>query len=238
MPGFMFPSNEISGYRLVVDDAVTESNNLIIGSDKPDTHIVNANYGIDFESSIVGDVSRVHASDKCIQCGKTLEEIKAIEIGNIFKLGDFYSKSMGLSFTEEGGEITYPHMGSYGIGLGRLMTAIVEANHDEKGIIWPSGLAPYNFFLMGIGKSFRVKNVVDSLADELGSDVLFDDRHESVGVKFKDFDLLGIPYRIVVSTKGLQDGNAEFYERRTGKSWRVPLEMVVRTCNALVEESI
>ena len=129
-------------------------------------------------------------------------------------------------------------MGSYGLGLGRLMTAIVEENHDEKGIIWPQGLAPYTFFLMGIGKSFRVKNVVETLAEELGSEVLFDDRHESVGVKFKDYDLLGIPFRIVVSSKGIQDGNAEFYERKSGRVWHVPIEMVLQTCRALIGQSI
>ncbi len=238
VPGFLFPSNEITGYKLVVDDSVSETDNLIVGSDKPEVHILNANFGRDFESSIVGDIARIHADNECLRCRTKLEEVKAIEVGNIFKLGDFYSKSIGLSFAEENGETVYPHMGSYGIGLGRLMTAIVESNHDERGIIWPPGIAPYSFFLMGIGKSFRVKNVVESLAAELGSKVLFDDRHESVGVKFKDYDLLGIPYRIVVSTKGLQDGNAEFYERRTGRSWRVPLEMAGRTCRALIDESI
>lgn len=238
IPGFLFPSNEITGYKLVVDDLVAESDNLIVGSDKPDFHIKNASFGIDFESTLVGDIVRIRANTECVQCGALLEEVKAIEIGNIFKLGDFYSKSMGLSFPEESGEVSHPHMGSYGIGLGRLMTAIVEANHDEKGIIWPQGLAPYNFYLMGIGKSFRVKNVVENLSVEMGVNVLFDDRHDSVGVKFKDFDLLGIPYRIVVSTKGLLDGNVEFYERKTGKSWRVPVEMVTKTCRALVDESI
>ena len=238
VPGFLFPSNEITGYRLVVDDSVAESNNLIVGADKIDTHIKNANFGKDFGSTFVGDIARVHDDTLCFQCHKPMQEVKAIEIGNIFKLGNFYSKSIGLSFTEEDGMVAHPHMGSYGIGLGRLLTAIVESNHDERGIIWPKGLAPYNFFLMGIGKSFRVKNVVEMLAEELGSDVLFDDRHESVGVKFKDYDLIGIPYRIVVSTKGLQEGNVEFFERSSGKSWRVPLEMAGRTCKALIDDSM
>ena len=237
-PGFLFPSNDITGFRLVIDDIVAESANLVVGSDRKGRHIMNANFGRDFESDIVGDVSRIHADNKCVRCETMLEEEKAIEVGNIFKLGDFYSRSIGLSFTEENGEVAYPYMGSYGIGLGRLVSAIVEANHDERGIIWPVGLAPYNFFLMGIGKSFRVKNVVESLSEELGSEVLFDDRHESVGVKFKDFDLLGIPYRIVVSTKSLQDGNVEFYERRSGRTWRVPLEMVVKTCRALLSGNV
>ena len=237
IPGFLFPSNEITGYRLVVDDTVAETDNLIVGADKMDTHIKNANFGKDFESPRVGDIAVIHEDDRCLQCGTALQEIKAIELGNIFKLGNFYSKSIGLSFTEETGETEHPHMGSYGIGMGRLMTAIVEANHDDKGIIWPAGLAPFSFFLMGIGKSFRVKTVVESLAEELGSMLLFDDRHESVGVKFKDFDLLGIPYRIVVSTKGLQDGNVEFYERKTGRAWNVPVDSVAETCRELLEES-
>ena len=237
-PGCLFPSNDITGFRHVADDSVTESDNLVVGADKPETHMRNANFGVDFGADIVGDVTELHGDDKCFHCGCALEEHPAIELGNIFKLGDFYSRSMGLSFTEEDGETAYPHMGSYGLGLGRLMTAVVEANHDERGIIWPAGLAPYNFFLMGIGKSFRVKNIVESLSKELGEDVLFDDRHESVGVKFKDFDLLGIPYRIVISSKSLQDGNAEFYQRSTGKAWKVPVEMVARTCRALIEQRV
>ncbi len=238
VPGYLFPSNNITGYKLVVDDLVAESDNLIVGADKPDRHIKNANFGRDFESNIVGDITIVHEDDTCIRCGKKLERIAAIEIGNIFKLGDFYSKSIGLSYTEDSGDVSNPYMGSYGIGMSRLLTAIVEANHDERGIIWPPKLAPYSFFLMGIGKSFKVRKVVDSLAEELGSNCLFDDRYESVGVKFKDFDLLGIPYRIVVSTKSLQDGNAEFYERKTDRFWRVPLEMVSQTCKALISKSI
>ncbi|MBI9108002.1 MAG: proline--tRNA ligase [Spirochaetales bacterium] len=238
LPGYMFPSNEITGFRFVIDDLVAESNNLVVGADKAGRHILNANFGRDFESELVGDIARIHADNKCIRCTTVLEEMQAIEVGNIFKLGDFYSKSIGLSFTEENGDVVHPHMGSYGIGLGRLMSAVVEANHDERGIKWPEALSPYNFFLMGIGKSFRVKNVVENISEELGSDVLFDDRHESVGIKFKDFDLLGLPYRIVVSTKSLQDGNVEFYERRTEKTWRVPLEMVVKTCRALIAENI
>jgi prolyl-tRNA synthetase len=238
VPGYLFPSKEHTGFRLVIDDLVAESDNIVVGADKPDMHIKNINFGRDFESDLVGDITRVHVDNKCIRCETGLEEQPAIEVGNIFKLGDFYSKSIGLSFTEENGDVVHPHMGSYGIGLERLMSAIVEANHDESGIIWPYKLAPYKFYLMGIGKSFRVKNVVESLSEELGSDVLFDDRHESVGVKFKDFDLLGIPFRIVVSTKSLLDGNVEYYERSSGKTWRVPLEMVIKTCRALIAENI
>ncbi|MDC7124839.1 MAG: proline--tRNA ligase [Spirochaetales bacterium] len=236
-PGYIFPSNEKTGFPLVVDDSISGSDNLVVGSDRLGYHIKNVNFGIDFESKIVGDIVRIHSDDKCIYCRSSLEEKNTIEIGNIFKIGDFYSKAIGLSFTEENGEISYPYMGTYGIGLGRLLMGIVEANHDDKGIIWPKHLAPYNFFLMGIGKSFRVKNVVEELFEQLGSDVLFDDRHESIGVKFKDFELLGLPYRIVVSAKSLQEGKAEFYERKTGKTWDVPLELVNKTCTSLLEDS-
>ncbi len=233
-PGFLFPSAEITGFRHVVDDLVAQSANLVVGADKPGKHIVNANFGRDFESELIGDIVSIHAKDLCTQCETPMKEFAALEVGNVFKLGDFYSKSIGLSFTEENGGVGYPHMGSYGIGLGRLMGAVVEANHDEQGIIWPMELTPYCFYLMGIGKSLRVKKVVDSLAEDLGSMVLFDDRHESIGVKFKDFDLLGIPYRIVISTKSLEDGNAEFYERKTRKTWRVPVGDVYSECTKLI----
>ncbi|WP_455382953.1 His/Gly/Thr/Pro-type tRNA ligase C-terminal domain-containing protein, partial [Salinispira pacifica] len=131
-----------------------------------------------------------------------------------------------LHFQEEGGGVGYPFMGAYGIGIGRLMAAIVEANHDKKGILWPPEIAPYRIFLMSIGKSHRVRELTEMVSDELGDSVLYDDRRESISAKFKDADLLGIPYRVVVSTRSLEDGSVEVMERRTGRVFRVP---VVRT---------
>lgn len=223
---------------LAVDDAVANSNNLIISSTEKGRVNMNCNFSIDFETSLVGDIGNMRGHRQCIQCGADLEDFRATELGNIFKIGDFFSRSLEFQFQEYDGALLYPHMGSYGIGMGRLMAAVVQANHDDKGIRWPFALAPFKMFLMGIGKSHRVKEMVDSIYDDLGPElVLCDDRLESVGVKFKDADLLGIPYRVVVSTKGLERGVVEFYERRSGRTWDVPFERAAASFRQFMNEA-
>ncbi len=224
-PGFVSPLGIPEDVLVVVDDSVANSNNLVMGGNEQDLHYVNINFGRDFESNLVGDIARVRGKDSCFQCASPLKEVRAIELGNIFKLGDIYSRSMDLEFQDDKRKRYYPHMGSYGIGIGRLMSAMVAANRDEKGIGWPKEAAPFKVFLMGIGKSHKVKEAVFNLYQELGEDlVLVDDRVESPGVKFFDADLIGIPYRVVVTTGLLSSNEVEIYERASGKTWQVPLE--------------
>jgi prolyl-tRNA synthetase len=149
-----------------------------------------------------------------------------MELGNIFKLGEKYSREMNLEYTDDNDKLLYPSMGAYGIGMGRLMAAVVEANSDEKGIVWPSHLAPYTIFLMGIGKSLSVNKVVDQIYNLMPHTMLCDDRKESPGVKFKDADLIGIPLRIVVSAKHLAEDKVEFHDRKSGETWFVPIDSV------------
>jgi prolyl-tRNA synthetase len=231
VPGYLSPIGLQAEMPIIVDDVVANSINLVYGSNEEGLHYINANFGRDYESEYVADIARIKAGNRCKQCGASLREQRVVELGNIFKLGDFYTRSMGLSFQDDNGNQVFPHMGAYGIGLGRLMAAIVERNNDERGIIWPPHLAPYKAFLMGIGKSLQVKNVVERMHDEYSSEILLDDRSESPGVKFKDADLIGLPMRIVVSSQHLQQGKVEFHDRRTDETWLVALDNVENVLN-------
>jgi len=222
VPGFMSPVNPPGSIVIVIDDTVVNSSNLAIASCEVGYYYLNANFGRDFDSYHVTDISRIKAGDLCLSCGAELEEIHALELGNLFKLDDYFSKKMNLQFQDEDGCKRNPYMGSYGIGLGRLIMAIVEANHDERGILWPYELAPFKYFLMGIGKSHTIKRYVDEIEEMLGPDVLVDDRAESISKKFRDAELLGIPLRIVVSSRYIEDEQVELCDRRTRDKWLVP----------------
>ena len=212
--------------EIVVDDTIANTSNLVLGANEEGHHYTGVNFGRDFEVETVADISRIVDGDICLQCGETLKEIRAVEIGNIFKLGKFYTEAMDLSFDDDSGNKVYPEMGSYGIGVGRLIAATVEANHDGKGIVWPPNLAPFKVFLMGIGRSFKVRQVLERLHADYPDIILFDDREESPGVKFQDADLLGLPLRIIVSSRYLQEGRVEFHDRKTGETWLVGMDQI------------
>jgi len=231
--GSLSPIGLPPGLRLVVDDAVARSANLVYGANQAGFHYRNGNFGRDFESPDVADISLTRGQRICLQCGGTLEEIQAVEVGHIFKLGDYYTRAMNLAFQDDHGRAAYPQMGCWGIGLGRLMDAVAWANRDERGLAWPEALAPFRAYLMSIGQSLAVKKAAEELAAELGEEVLFDDREDSPGVKFKDADLLGIPLRLVVSTKHLAEGLVEVQERRTGRVSLLPAAQAVRAVQDL-----
>jgi len=233
VPGYLSPVGCGRSLRVVVDDAVARSGNLVTGANEPDAHLRNVNFGRDFDSREVADIALTQNERICLQCGGTLREIRAIEVGHIFKLGDYYTRKMDLSFQDERGGSTFPHMGCYGVGLGRLMDAVVRAHHDERGIVWPAALAPFKAYLMSVGKSLSVKKTADDLARELGDQVLYDDRDESPGVKFMDADLLGLPLRIVVASKHMGDGVVEVRRRCCGEPTLVPLGEVPRLVQEL-----
>ncbi|MFP4363372.1 MAG: proline--tRNA ligase [Spirochaetia bacterium] len=223
VPGYLSPLDAPERMIIVVDDSVSNSANLVIGANEWERHFVNVNFGRDFETENVADIVKIKTPARCFQCGADLEAQPVLEVANIFKLGNFYSRSMGLIFTDDKGKETHPFMGSYGIGMGRLLSAIVETNHDEQGVVWPIRISPFKAFLMGIGKSISVKRVVDEIHRQLGTLVLVDDRGESPGVKFQDSDLLGFPFRIVVTAKHLEDQKVELLERRSGKKKVLPI---------------
>ena len=169
----------------------------------------------------------VEAGEACIECGKALELHKAIEIGHIFKLGLRYSEPMGANvLTSEGTEVPIV-MGSYGIGLDRIVSAAIEAHHDENGIIWPRAIAPFDVVVTPIKpKDPEQMEVAVGIYDDLvraGFDALLDDRDERPGVKFKDADLIGIPFRVVPGPRALAKGNVELFSRADGETTEVPL---------------
>ncbi len=234
IPGYLSPiglDNEVRELdmhlRIVVDESVANTPNLVYGSNEHGYHYLNVNFGRDYDAKLVADISRITAGHTCFYCDTPLERLRALELGNIFRLGDHYTRRMELTLHDERGNLIYPQMGSYGIGLGRLMAAIVENSHDEAGIIWPPEIAPYQVYLMAIGKSASIKRRAEQLYKRLGELALFDDRNESVSVKFKDADLLGIPYRIVVSSTTLQDSMVEVRERADGTTYRVSEDQIL-----------
>ncbi|MFL5720739.1 MAG: His/Gly/Thr/Pro-type tRNA ligase C-terminal domain-containing protein, partial [Chloroflexota bacterium] len=180
------------------------------------------NLGRDFTPDVVADLTNVQAGDPCPTCGEPVILRNGIEVGNIFKLGTRYADAFGATYLGEDGVAHPIIMGSYGIGVGRNVACIVEAHHDEKGIIWPAEVAPYAAHLVSIGaaKEPRVAEVAErlhALAAEAGREILWDDRDESPGVKFTDAELLGMPWILTVSPRSLAAGGVEVTERATGE---------------------
>jgi len=235
VPGYLSPVGLGDRLRVVVDDAVARSGNLVCGANEPGVHLANVNFGRDFHTREVTDIALTQDERICLQCGGTLREIRAMEVGHIFKLGDHYTRRMNLTFQDERGGSTYPQMGCYGVGLGRLMDAVVRAHHDERGIVWPPALAPFKAYLMSVGKSLSVKKVADELSVKLGDQVLYDDRDDSPGVKFTDADLIGLPLRLVVANRHLSKGLVEVRRRTGGDPFLVPIEDTPRLVEELSE---
>ena len=216
---------------VIVDELVARSPNLVAGANRPGWHLRNVNVGRDYAPDTVAEITNARAGDTCIRCGAPLRLSKGIEVGNIFKLGTDFSVPMGAMFLGEDGDRHPIVMGSYGIGLGRNVACIVEAHHDEKGIVWPAEVAPYAAHLVAIGanRDPHVRATAERLHDlaaEAGRDILYDDRDESPGVKFTDAELLGMPWILTVSPRSLAAGGIEVTERRTGERATRPLDEV------------
>jgi len=218
----------LEGVRVVADDSAPESPNLVTGANKPDAHLRNVNYGRDWSADAVADIALARDGDPCPSCGSRLRRDRGIEMGHIFKLGTVYSEKLGATYLDRQGVARPAVMGSYGIGLERLLAAVVEANHDEKGITWPASLAPFDAHLVALSTDRPgVAEAADRLYADLqaaGVGVLYDDREESPGVKFNDADLLGMPLRITVSPRTLEKGAAEIKGRREAELTLCPLE--------------
>jgi len=217
--GFASPIG-VKGVKVVADDSITSGSNFIVGANKPGYHFRNANYPRDFQVDLMADIALAQSGDSCPKCGGELSSARGIEVGHVFKLGTFISEKFGASFLDNDGTSRPIVMGCYGIGLGRLLAAIVEQSHDDKGIIWPLSVAPYKAHLcpLNLEKS-AVLPTAEKIYQELqkeGIEVLFDDRGDSPGVKFNDADLLGIPLRLTLSPRTLQSQSVEA-KWRTGK---------------------
>jgi len=207
---------------VVVDDLAARSPNLVAGANREGFHLRNVNVGRDFTPDVVTDVVSARNGDPCPKCGGTVALDKGIEVGNIFKLGTDFSIPMGATYLGEDGERHPIVMGSYGIGLGRNVACIVEAHHDDKGIIWPASVAPYPAHLVTVSaaREPRVTAEAEGLYTRLadaGVEVLYDDRDESPGVKFTDAELLGMPLIVTISPRSLAAGGAEVTVRATAE---------------------
>jgi prolyl-tRNA synthetase len=229
----------VTNMQILIDQALVGRKNLIAGANKNDYHLRNVTLGEDFEAE-VEDLRQTAAGDACIRCGAPLEVRKTVEIGHIFKLGYKYSESMGLHVQSEKGEDITPIMGSYGIGIERILCAAVELYHDKDGIVLPPAIAPFDVVVtpVNIGDAAQAEAAerIYGECKAAGLDAIFDDRDERPGVKFKDADLVGIPFRITVGKK-LGSGLVELVPRRGKQMREVPIGEVAATVAALIGES-
>jgi prolyl-tRNA synthetase len=197
---------------------------------RPGWHLRNVNVPRDFEPDLYADLTLARAGDACPRCCVPLEVIRAIEVGHVFQLGTKYAEALHATFLDESGTARPVVMGSYGIGLGRLMACIIEGHHDDLGIVWPVAVAPYDAHLVSLA---RPGTAEEQAAEALyvgmrtaGLDVLYDDRPERAGVKFNDADLLGVPVRLTLSPRTLATGAVELKLRREAEPRTVPLEPI------------
>ena len=213
--------------RVLADDSVLDSPNLIAGANKHGFHLKNVNHGRDWQAELVTDLSLAREGDACINCGSAVEIKRGIELGHIFKLLTVWSEKMHANYLDSDGQEQVPVMGSYGIGTSRLLQSVIEANHDQHGITWPAAVAPYDLHIVGLGlEAEETAAKAEALYDALlaaGLEVLFDDRLEpTAGVKFNDADLIGLPLRVTVSPRSLAKGAVEVKRRVGGELELVP----------------
>ncbi|OGO34040.1 MAG: proline--tRNA ligase [Chloroflexi bacterium RBG_16_57_11] len=231
VPGYASPVG-LKGALVIVDDAIPHSPNLVAGANEEGYHLLNTNYGRDYQAEIIADIAAAQDGDLCPRCSQPLRGVRGVEVGNIFKLGTHFSESMGCTYLDADGQTHPVVMGSYGIGIGRLMACIAEQHHDEYGLVWPVSVAPYLVHLVLLaGKgSAENPNIATRLYTDLqsaGIDTLYDDRSESPGVKFNDADLIGLPLRLTVSERALKAGGVELKRRDLAEREVVPLDQVI-----------
>ncbi|SHE61885.1 proline--tRNA ligase [Caloramator proteoclasticus] len=226
--------------ELLIDYEVKNTKNMIVGANETGYHIINANFGRDF-NGIVGDFRNITQGDRCPKCGGSITINRGIEVGHIFKLGTKYSEKMNATFVDEKGEQKPIIMGCYGIGINRTMAAIIEQNHDEKGIIWPISIAPYKVIVVPVAmkddEQVKVAEEIYNKLNDMGVETLIDDRDERAGVKFNDADLIGIPIRITVGKK-IKDGIVEFKLRNSSEVIDIKVEDIYNRVLEVIKENI
>lgn len=205
---------------VVVDDLIPQSPNLVAGANENGHHLRNVNYGRDYQATFVTDIAAAGAGSLCPRCSTPMRAVRGVEVGNIFKLGTDFSEKLGAFFLDRDGQSRPVVMGSYGIGVGRLMACVAEEHHDEHGLVWPVSLAPYQAHLLVLGgrqagqsESARIGEELYTRLAAASIDCLYDDRDESPGVKFADADLIGLPFRLTVSERSLRAGGIELKRR-------------------------
>ncbi len=237
--GFIGIFNLPEGIRVLWDNSLYGVKNLVVALNEPDWHYVNVNPGRDFEYGEFVDVAQMEEGDPCPQCGEPLKVKRGLELGHIFLLGTRYSEPMRAYYTDAEGNEKPIVMGCYGIGISRVMAAIVEQFHDERGIKWPVPVAPFELEVICLNMSDQdMVQTAERLymeAEEKGIEVIYDDRDQSAGFKFADADLVGFPYRIVVGKK-VREGKVELQRRVTGERWDLPVEEAIQRVKEMIEE--
>jgi prolyl-tRNA synthetase len=228
----------LAGMRIVADTSAVEAANLVGGANEADYHYINTNHGRDWKADVIADIALARGGDACATCGTPLEVRRGIEMGHVFKLGTMYSEKMDVHYLDEHGERQPAVMGCYGIGVERMLAAVIEANHDDNGIIWPTEVSPYDVHVVALNiEQDAVAAAISQLEVALGEarlSVLIDDRADSAGIKFKDADLLGMPVRLTVSPRALEKGGVELRQRKTGETEIVPTERLVERVHSLL----
>jgi len=235
--GFVSPVG-LTKFTTIVDDSITHGINYVGGANKIDYHLTNINYPRDFTADIELDISIAREGDPCPQCTSELITRRGIEIGHIFKLGTRYSDSLGATYTDNDGKPQSIVMGCYGIGIGRILAGSIEEHSDDKGIVFPKSIAPYEVLIVGLNTnneqtSLKAAEIYTRLS-KLGIDILYDDRNETAGVKFNDADLIGIPIRIVVSTRNIENNLYEIKKRCDKEGILVSGENIEKCINEML----
>lgn len=227
VPGYASPVGLAPGRAVVVvDRSVTRARNLVAGANREGVHLRNVNFPRDFAAHHVADVALARDGDRCARCGGTLRLERGIELGHIFKLGTKYSQALGTTYLDRDGRARPLVMGCYGIGIGRLLAAVVEAHHDEAGVVWPVSVAPFHVLVTVLGpKEPTQLDLAASLAEHLsraGLDVLLDDRERTAGEKFHDARLVGVPVLVTVGPRSLRRGEVDLERRWDGVRTSAP----------------
>ena len=212
VPGYGSPVG-VRDCLIVVDDAAAESPNLVAGANEAGYHLLNVNCGRDYQADMITDIALARAGDLAPDGQGTLQEVRGVEVGNIFKLGTRYSSAVGATYLDAEGNTQPIIMGSYGIGVGRLLACVAQEHHDDKGLKLPLAVAPYQVHLVALRGGETYTEMLYQSMQAAGFEVLYDDRDETAGVKFNDADLIGVPLRVTVSNRSLQAGGVE-YKRR------------------------
>jgi prolyl-tRNA synthetase len=227
-PGYLGPIGTKKPVKVVADRTVANMSDFVVGSNEVDFHTTGVNWGRDLPEPVVADIRNVRPGDPSPDGKGKIEICRGIEVGHVFQLGTKYSEAMGATFLDETGKPQPMIMGCYGIGITRILGAAIEQNNDERGIIWPESIAPFEVVLcpMGYDRSDAVRAETDKLYDALtqaGIDVILDDRGERPGVMFADWELIGVPHRLVIGERGLKEGKVEYQGRRDAEPTLLPI---------------
>jgi prolyl-tRNA synthetase len=228
-PGYLGPIGTKKPIKVVADRTVANMSDFVVGSNELDYHTTGVNWGRDLPEPVVADIRNVRPGDPSPDGKGTIEICRGIEVGHVFQLGTKYSEAMGATFLDETGKPQPMIMGCYGIGITRILGAAIEQNFDERGIIWPEAIAPFEVVLcpMGYDRSESVRAETDKLYAQLsaaGIDVILDDRGERPGVMFADWELIGVPHRLVIGERGLKEGKVEYQGRRDAEATLLPID--------------